>query len=280
MGEMIDWNAVWKDLRAQGGTRGSRVCLDKWRDLERCRKYDQWVKEDNWRRSRETIAKLEITPASRVLDIGAGPGTLAIPLAQTVERVTAVEPSSAMLECLNENIRATGLANIKPVPKLWDDIDLHHDLELPYDVVIASYSLGMSDLAEALTKMNEATSKYAYIYWFADPSPWERNYAELWEELHGMAFTRKGKADIIFNLLYQMGIYANVDIYPEESEFRYSGIEEAVADQRYGFNVTSEAQEAILRKFLIRKLQAEDGQYVLRGVSHRAGIWWRKETGG
>jgi len=38
-----------------------------------------------------------LNETSRVLDLGSGPGTIAIPLARTVARVTAVDPSEVML---------------------------------------------------------------------------------------------------------------------------------------------------------------------------------------
>ncbi len=121
----IDWDQEWRDSAAgDRKNNGDRQRLDKWQDLAECRRFDRRVKEDNWKRSRGIIGKLDITPQSRVLDIGAGPGTLAIPLAQTVEHVTVVEPSGTMLQCLRDNIDATGVDNISIVQKKWEDIDL------------------------------------------------------------------------------------------------------------------------------------------------------------
>ncbi len=274
----IYWDRAWRDsVAGDRNNNGDRASLDKWQDLEECRRFDRRVKEDNWKRSRGIIGKLDISPRSRVLDIGAGPGTLAIPLAQTVEHVTVVEPSDAMLQCLRDNIEATGVENIAVVRKKWEDIDLEKDLFPPYDIVISSYSLGMPDLAAALKKMDAVAGKYVYVYWFADPSPWERNYAEVWEKMHGVPYRKKGKADIIFNALYAVGIYPNVDIYPEESVNYYDSLDRAMADQKSAYSVTDERQEAILRDFLSEKLQAENGRFVMRGRSHRARIWWKKE---
>jgi SAM-dependent methyltransferase len=275
----IDWNQVWKEqMQERNSLTNGRAREDKWKDPEECRKFDRRVKEDNWKRSREMISRMDLSKKSRILDIGAGPGTLAIPLAQSIEHVTALEPSDAMLSCLKENIRAYGLDNIKIVRKTWEEADITKDLSPPYDLVIASYAVGFEDLREALQKMNDASSKYVYIYWFADSSPWEKNYAELWEKLHGVPYRRMGKYNVIYNLLYQMGIMANVDIYAEESTDRFASLDDAVADQRAGFNITDERQEAILREFLQGRMLFENGKYVLRGMSHRARIWWKKES--
>ena len=66
---------------------------------------------------RTTIAALVITPDSRVLDIGAGPGTLAIPLAPQVREITAVEPGAGMVEILKDHAEQDGIRNITCVQK-------------------------------------------------------------------------------------------------------------------------------------------------------------------
>ncbi len=48
------------------------------------------------------LAHLPLEPTMTVLDIGSGPGTLAIPIARRVQAVTAIDFSSAMLEVLRE----------------------------------------------------------------------------------------------------------------------------------------------------------------------------------
>ena len=120
---------------------------------------------------------MQITPESRVLDIGAGPGTLAVPLAGIVRHVTAVEPPR---DGRNASMRISGSRgsgtsmSCRRNGRTWIS---SADLDCPYDVVVASYSLGVPDLKEALLKMDAASGKYVYIFWFADmQSPWRRNY--------------------------------------------------------------------------------------------------------
>jgi SAM-dependent methyltransferase len=275
----IDWNEAWKDPGPERkGKEEFVTCLERWSDTDRCRKFDRMAKADNWKESRSRIHAMKITPESKVLDIGAGPGTLAVPLAKTVDHVTAVEPAPGMAECLNENIRLSGIQNIDVVQKKWEDVDLSTDLTCPYDIVVASYSLGVPDLREALLKMDAASGKYVYIFWFADmQSPWRRNYTEIWEPLFGVPGREKRKPNIIFNLLNQMGIYASVEVTREERVTVFSGIEEAVADQSAGLKLKNDEQVNVLRDFLTRKLQMENGRYVLKGVSYQAKIWWEKE---
>ena len=275
----IDWNEEWKRSGpGQKGSRGSISCLGRWSDPKRCRKYDKTAKADNWGRSWARIRAMKITPASRVLDIGAGPGTLAVPLSGLVRHVTAIEPSAGMAECLMENIRASDIRNIRVLTRKWEDLDISTDLDPPYDIVVASYSLGFPDLRDALLKMNDASEKYVYIFWFADmQSPWRRNYGEIWEHLFGVPNKEPGRPNIIFNLLNQLGIYANVEISKEAHITSFSSIDEAVADQGAGLGLTTKEQESILREFLTQKLQPDNGSYLLRGTSYQAKIWWEKE---
>jgi len=275
----IDWNEVWKVQGLESrNNRGFRTCIDRWSDREQCRKYDRQARMNDWKRSRDMIARMDISPSSRVLDIGAGPGTLAIPLAGMVRHVTAVEPSPGMIECLHENVRAGGFDNVSVVPKRWEDVDVGEDLEAPYDVVVASYSLGFDDLKGALQKMDAAANGNVYIFWFADmKSPWQQNYGGIWERLYGVPPKKDGNPNIVFNLLTQMGIFANVEVFPEEMTSRFASLEDAVADQRHGLNIKSPEQEAVLRDFLANKLSKENGEYVMRNMSYRAKIWWKKE---
>jgi hypothetical protein len=77
-----------------------------------------------------------------------------------------------MLYCLKENIKAEGLINVSWIHKKWEDVDLK-DLDAPYDVVVASFSLAMPDIREAVIKMNKVSSKYVYLNWFAGMPSWE-----------------------------------------------------------------------------------------------------------
>ena len=58
------------------------------------------------------LDRIEVKPGWTVLDIGCGPGTLTIPLAQKTKSVTALDISSEMLKNLKANAEKIGLDNI------------------------------------------------------------------------------------------------------------------------------------------------------------------------
>ncbi|MDD1728590.1 MAG: class I SAM-dependent methyltransferase [Methanospirillum sp.] len=275
----IDWNEAWKKpFSPEDSGKGCTSCGKRWSDPEKCRRYNDMVKEDNWSAASYRMQSMDIKPDFRVLDIGAGPGTLSIPLAGVVKDVTSVEPSGGMLTCLRENTVESGISNITIVPKKWEDIVVEQDLTPPYDLVISSYSLAFPDLQEALQKMNDVSRKYVYIFWFADMmSPWQRNYLEIWEQLFGIPPETGRKPNIIYNLLNQMGIYANVEVNLEEISHRFSSVEEALEDQSTGLNLSTQEQRSLLKKYLEKKLIQEKNYCVIREKSPRCKIWWDKE---
>ena len=58
------------------------------------------------------------------LDIGAGGGRYALPLARRVQEVVAIDPSAAMLEVLREDMNEHGIANVRVVEGRWPSVDL------------------------------------------------------------------------------------------------------------------------------------------------------------
>ena len=250
-----------------------------WNRKENAVRYDANSRSMFDNRVKITIEGLDIDRKSRVLDIGAGPGTLAIPLSPLAKEITAVEPGRGMVEILNAHIRNEGVTNISCVQKNWEDVDLSTDLDGQYDVVIASLSLTMHDIRAALVKMDEASRKYVYLFWFVNSPFWEKMYDDIWGQLHGSRYFPSPKADCLFNVLYQMGIYANVEMLPLDKVYRFGSEEEMSAFFKRRFNVTTSEQEKLLREYLMPLIHRDRDEIVISGDSTFAKIWWRKKTG-
>ena len=275
----IDWNEVWIDqMKRSREVSTARDCARIWESRESAIKFWNMSKE-NRHRVEGTIAGTAITPDSRVLDIGAGPGTLAIPFARRVASVTAVEPAEGMVSVLKEKMAEEGVSNIDVVQKRWEDVSVADDLDPPYDVVIASFSLGMPDIRAAIEKMiaSAAQGGHIYLYHFAGETHWDRDCRDLWPRLHGVDYQPGPKADVLYNVLYQMGIYPHVSTFRLQHAQRFANKEEAMEHFRHQYRITTAEQEAIVREHLGRVLKEENGGFVLSASSIRVKIWW--ETG-
>lgn len=272
----IDWNDVWKaQMRLSHESSPGRDCARIWESRESAERF--WrMSEENKDRVDKTIWETDITPESRVLDIGAGPGTLAIPFAKMVAHVTAVEPAEGMVSILKEKMAEHGVGNISVVQKRWEDVDLRADLESPYDIVIASFSLGMHDIRSAIQEMVDASSKYVYLYHFAGETSWDRQWRDLWPKLHGKEYYPGPKGDVLYNVLYQMGIYPDVRTFRLRHNQRYSSLQEAVESLSPQAQIRSPEQEAVLRDYLSRTLKEENGSLIMPASSIRVKMWWKK----
>ena len=274
-----DWNVIWK--RRQELHESSKVTDDSshnWDKKENAERYDKNAKSQYDDRVRMTIAALDITPESRVLDIGAGPGTLALPLAPHVREVTAVEPGAGMVAILSDHAEKEGIGNITCVQKLWEDVDIARDLKAPYDIVIASLSLTMYDIREALRKMDAVSSGSVHLFWFADMAFWERMDADLWEPLHGRPYHPGPKADCLFGVLYQMGIYPDVTMLPMAKEYRFGSRDEMLAFFRKRFGAKTPEQERIVDAYISPKIRRQGDEVVIAGDSTLAHVRWRKKA--
>jgi len=97
-----------------------------------------------------------------ILDIGAGTGAIAIPLAQQGAHVTAMDISEGMLAALNEDAQEQGLSSkMNTHQSDWDSFPLNKQ----YDIVIASMTPAISDL-QKIEKMLGATKNLGiYVGW-------------------------------------------------------------------------------------------------------------------
>ncbi|MGB4236247.1 MAG: class I SAM-dependent methyltransferase [Methanoregulaceae archaeon] len=269
-----DWNAVWKRLYSDNiQSRGYEECTNLWESREKASGFLAQSRE-NPQRIDHILKALPLTPLSRVLDIGAGPGTLALPIARKVTHVTAVEPAAGMVEVMTEQAAREKIANLTILQKRWEDIDPTRDLPHRYDIVIASYSLGMPDIKASIKSMCRASSKWVYLFWFAGMTSWEKTMIDLWPQLHRREFKCGPKVDVLYNVLYDMGIYPNVETVPMEHKRIFPDFESAINEYVNQYRVSTESQEKIVRDYFSRILTEENGSYTYTGTTIRVKLWW------
>ena len=269
---MEDWNKGWLEARLNYTLGQHRVSSPAFWDA-RWRRSDR-VGEEGTDRLQWIISKLSVKPSDTILDIGSGPGVLAIPLAKKAKQVTAIDISTVALKHLKERTKKERLTNIACIAKKWEDIELGKDIE-QYDVVVASYALTMLDLAAALSKMNQAAKRAVYVFEVTGQK--YRHHQELWPKLYGEEFVLSPDYIYIVNILYQMGIYANVQTSKYELRQRFTNLDEAIQQWQENLCVTKPQAVDIIRDYLCENLvKEEDGMY-LKDMQKMVAIWWNKE---
>jgi SAM-dependent methyltransferase len=272
--QSIDWNEVWKDLYGKNvEARGKGECATIWESREKAGEFLAQSERDPGRINR-VIDALRPDPESRILDIGAGPGTLAIPLARLARQVTAVEPAAGMADVMMEYAGRNGIKNLKIVRKRWEDIDPATDLDGPYDIVFACHSLGMPDIKKEIEKMNAVAKKRVFLFWFGGITSWEKPMVDLWPELYAKAYHVGPKADVLFNVLWSMGIVPDIASGPLDNPRFYPNISSAVRDLRWQFGISTPGQVSALRRYLKSTMVKKNGQYFLPGTTTGVRLSW------
>ncbi|MFA4861537.1 class I SAM-dependent methyltransferase [Methanoregula sp.] len=220
------------------------------------------------------LAAMQIPDGSRVLDIGAGPGTYAIPLSKRGCNVTVVEPSPVMREMLEARIKKERIKNITVIPKRWEDV-VPAELGAPFDAVIASFSLTMMDMEEALGRMHACSKGTVHLYWFLTSPTWAKVNADLWPLLHGGCFPGEPTADWLWQILYEMGIHAAIQPESQVSFSRYATVDEAVEEFRQRLNCTTPAHEETVRNYFHSVLRQDGDGFILGCGTRSAHIWWK-----
>ncbi len=274
MEKITDWNALWRELvevKARNHQRksDSKKGADIWagRALEFKEGVQRrWVRPDS---SRDFILS-QVNGDSTVLDIGAGTGAWSALLARRAKRVTAVEPSAAMIAVMREDLAAQSIANVAIVQGAWPEVSVE-----PHDFSLCSHAMyGCPDLAAFLRHMDACTRRICFLLLRAPSIDGVR--AEAARHIWGQPLDSPNFA-IAYNVLLQIGIYANVQLEntglwkPRTSP----SLEDALRDMKRFMDLDETGDhDGYLMDLLRRRLVWKDGQYVWPPEVRSALVYW------
>ena len=201
-----------------------------------------------------------VSPRKTLVDVGAGAGRHAVPLADRLEWVTAVEPSEGM------RAQIPARDNMTVIASMWEDAEVAQA-----DLVICSHVLyGVADPVGFISKMNHTARERVFVMMRETELP--HAGAELRRRLLGDAGPRMPRFSDLFNLLVQMGTPPDVHFLTYPIMHRYADMEEALIDARgmFGKGWDESAGRAALQE-LLRPDDGElvfDGGLALTGVAH------------
>ena len=220
--------------------------------------------------TKNQLDRIQLTPESTVLDVGGGAGRLTIPLAKRVKHVTALEPSPKMFDILNSNIKEKNLHNVTTINRCCEDL-VSENFVQPHDIVVSSFSLFMVDVGNVLQKLDKLANKAVYLFVFA--SQWMND--ELQKIVNGDITPITSSDHIyIYNILHDLGILANVEIWSSESRHCYQNLDEAATKFSEKYGVADKKEE--IRAYLDGRMIKENGKLVHKPERKTAMVWWTK----
>lgn len=264
----IDWNRIcWEKRKRKSSPSGNTTYWDK-----RAPAFARNSSKSDY--SEKFLSLLELKPNWTLLDMGSAAGTLAIPLAGRLKEITAVDISGNMLALLRERCGELGIGNIRTIQGAWED-DWNALGIGEHDVALASRSMITEDFESALTKLDRAARRRVYVSTIVGDGPHDRRiFRALGRDLN------PGPDYIyLYNLLYRMGIRANVNFISYQERNSYDSPEDAFSHLSAKIELITPEEGDTLRVFLDEHLVFHEGTWMMsypRKISW-AVIWWDKE---
>ncbi len=235
--------------------RGARPA-DHWR------RYAHQFKADPRRTDDGLVERLRahLLPADSLLDVGAGGGRLALPLALSCRRVTAVEPSPSMCAVLRETAEEADI-DISVVESGWIEATVD-----PADVVLCSHVVYVVQGIEPFVrKLEQSARRLALIVMFQS-APQSQLYG-LWEQVHGEPRNPLPTLPQFRPVLDELGIAYQVEELPVDRPFGFATEEEAreIIAQRLYVAPGSEAESKLARALDEALQEDSDGVWRIKG---------------
>lgn len=161
-----------------------------------------------------------LKPEDSLLDVGAGGGRLALPLALSCRSVTAVEPSPSMAEVLRETAGESGIV-VPVVESEWLDAEAG-----PADVVLCSHVLYVIREIEPFVRKLETHARRLVLVVMFQSAPQSQLYG-LWERVHGEPRHSLPSLPQFRDVLDELGITYVVEELPPDPARGFDGEEEA-----------------------------------------------------
>jgi len=274
------WQKSWQEANIKSSLRLTMSNKKKWIDFWNC--ISSIYQKRNEHEQGLILKVIDlffkenlINKDSKVLDIGCGPGTYALPLASMVSHITALDAAPEMLSVLTEQAEQRGIANISPLCVKWEESDFDGE----FDFVLAAFSPAIRS-AEALLKMNKASCKYASIITHAGLDDFQmRLRNDLWETVLG-----KKCESSVFHIIYPLNYLYAIGIRPSLRLIKHKilyeePLEHLLAQYESYFRIFTKLTKAKRNKiYRYLKNRSTNGTIRIDSEKNIYVMWW--ETSG
>lgn len=205
---------------------------------------------------RAFVARLRevVGPRTSVVDVGAGSGRFALPLASFARDVVAVDSSWVMLELLRDEAQRRGLDNVRTVHGAWQEL-----AGVEGDVVVCAYVLPLvADAVRFLERLDAAARQRVFVYSAAVTS--DLLIDPLWRHLHGQPRPPAPSFVDAVTVLRELGIDPKVEIVPAPAVGGFASLDDAVVDYARMLHIGEDdaQRRAELREILAAWLVVHD----------------------
>lgn len=242
-------------------------------DKQKAQWYSEGLRHSDYSRKVVGVIRPVIKDCASLLDVGAGSGALCIPLARELERVVALDASSAMLDELREQARTTGIDNIETELAAWDDAEGKIG---DFDVVLVANVPGVLDEPTVdIPRLERHARRFVFLVLGTPKNADKFYFRELWPLIFGEDPPAKRDYFHAYEALYRMGIPANVTLVDYDFDQPFRDIEEAVSFWRSHMRLVGDEHDAALRDFLSGKLERSGELLWARVPKQSAIVWWK-----
>lgn len=155
----IDFNAAWHSCTAQDPSHRGEAAVDLAYWQSHAAGYDEHSRSPGHYEGTLAAIQTLVKPDDTLLDVGAGAGRFALPLARQVRQVTVLDHARPMLDLLQQRAKAQQLTNLTLQEAAWETATV-----APHDVVLAAWSLyRLPDLLTGMKKLIAATRRTLII---------------------------------------------------------------------------------------------------------------------
>jgi len=202
----------------------------------------------------------EVGPQHTVLDVGAGGGRLALPLATRCRYVVAVEPSPSMGAVLQQQARDAGISNVTLVESGWAEANVD-----AADIVLCAHVLYVVAEIEPFVRKLETHALESVLVVLYQAPPQSQIYP-LWQRVHGEERILLPSLPEFREVLAQLEIDARVEMLGAQPPRGFDDHQQAL-DQlaRRLYLVPGSHQMAALEELLPDLLEDADGTLIIRG---------------
>lgn len=215
---------------------------------------------------------------ARVLDIGAGTGSLSIPLAKRGALVTALDFSEGMLKKLTERANQEQVSIEQTITQSWDTIDLDKEgFRNHFDLVIASMTPAIRTPDDFRHMLDAAKGVCYYNGWIK--AQWDPAYYELHHLLYNDQLWKRNPFAfdgffIPFVYLYLLGYHPKIILKKVEWQSKET-IDDIVESVFTYFSVHQNNDKGIkprIREFFAAR--APDGIYESKSIVTTGVMVW------